>query len=122
MTNLREPHIYLMALIYRLYGEKDCSRFLEAWMPLAYRVAISRSGFNWGAIISKQLNICIQQAQMPKEGETPSFYMASSMLDVMCARNIFANLNMSWHVAKLLVHDYFNVLWENMYKMSYSLI
>jgi hypothetical protein len=28
--NLREPYIYLMALIYRLYGEKDFSKFLEA--------------------------------------------------------------------------------------------
>jgi len=27
MTNLREPYIYLMALICRLYGEKDCSTF-----------------------------------------------------------------------------------------------
>jgi hypothetical protein len=52
-TNLREPYIYLMALICRLYGEKDCSRFSEAWMPLAYTVAISGRYFNWGAIISK---------------------------------------------------------------------
>jgi hypothetical protein len=51
--NLIESYIYLMALICQLYGEKDCSRFLEAWMPLAYIVAISGSSFNWGAIISK---------------------------------------------------------------------
>jgi hypothetical protein len=90
MTNLREPYIYLMALIFRLYGEKDCSIFSEAWMPLAYTVAISGSSFNWGAIISKKLSICIQQAQMSKEGETPAFYMASYLLDVMCARNILS--------------------------------
>jgi hypothetical protein len=52
-TNLREPYIYLMALLCRLHGEKYCSRFLKAWMPLAYTVAISRIGFNWGDIISK---------------------------------------------------------------------
>jgi hypothetical protein len=40
-ANLREPYIYLMALLCRLHGEKDCSRFSEAWMPLAYTVAIS---------------------------------------------------------------------------------
>jgi hypothetical protein len=57
-----------MALIYQLYGEKDCSRFSEAWMPLSYIVAISGRGFNWGAIISKQLSTCKRQAQMPKEG------------------------------------------------------
>jgi hypothetical protein len=52
-TNLREPYIYLMALLYKLHGEKDCSQFSEAWMPLAFTVAISGVGFNWGAIIYK---------------------------------------------------------------------
>jgi hypothetical protein len=75
--NLIEPCIYLMALIYQLYGEKDCSKFLEAWSSLAYTVAISGSSFNWGVIISKQLSIYVQQAQTPKEGEAPTFYMAS---------------------------------------------
>jgi hypothetical protein len=45
-VNLREPYIYLMALICPLYGEKDCSKLFEAWMPLAYKVVISRSSFN----------------------------------------------------------------------------
>jgi hypothetical protein len=121
-TNLRESYIYLMALICRLYGEKYCSRFSEAWMPLAYTVAISGRGFNWGAIISKQLSICIQQAQTPKEGETPSFHMASYLLDVICARNAFAGMNLSWHTSELPVHVYFDILWENRYKKSYSLI
>jgi hypothetical protein len=84
-TNLREPYIYLMALICWLYREKDCSRFLEAWMPLTYIVAISRRAFKWGAIISKKLSIYIQHAQTPKEGETPSFYMALYLMDAICA-------------------------------------
>jgi hypothetical protein len=71
-------------------------------MPLAYTVAISGSSFNWGAIISKQLSINILQAQTPKDGETPIFYMASYLLDVICARNIFAGMNLSWHVVELL--------------------
>jgi hypothetical protein len=60
MVNLRDPYIYLMALIYRLYGEKDCSKFLEEWMPLEYTMAISGRNFNWGVIISKQLSICVE--------------------------------------------------------------
>jgi hypothetical protein len=94
-NNLRESYIYIMALICRLYGEKDCSRFSEVWMPLAYMVAISGRDFNWGGIISKKLSICIQQAQMPKEGEIPSFYMASYLLDVMCTINVFVDMNLS---------------------------
>jgi hypothetical protein len=58
-TNLRDPYIYLMVLLYRLHGEKDYSRFLEAWMPLAYTLSIFRIGFNWGAIVSKQMSTCI---------------------------------------------------------------
>jgi hypothetical protein len=46
MTNIREPYIYLMDLIYRLYGEKYCSNVSEAWMLLAYTVVISGSSFN----------------------------------------------------------------------------
>jgi hypothetical protein len=121
-VNLREPYMYLMALICRLYGEKDCSKFSEAWMPLAYTVEILGSNFNWGAIISKQLSINISQAQTPKEGEVLTFYMASYLLDVICARNIFAGMNLSWHVSELHVHVYFNILWENRYKRSYALI
>jgi hypothetical protein len=91
-------------------------------MPLAYTVAISGSSFNWGEIISKQLSTNVLQAQMLKEGEAPTFHMASYLLDVICARNVFAGMNLSWHVAELPVHVYFNILWENRYKKSYALI
>ena len=29
-TNLKDPYIYLMALLCQFHGEKDCSRFSEA--------------------------------------------------------------------------------------------
>jgi hypothetical protein len=93
--NLEEPYMYLMALICRLYGENDCSKFSEAWMPLAYTVAISGRSFNWGVIVSKKLTINISQAHTPKEGEVLTFYMESYLLDVICARNIFAGMNLS---------------------------
>jgi hypothetical protein len=91
-------------------------------MPLAYTVAIVRSIFSWGTIISKQLSICVQQAQTSKEGEAPTFYMASYLLDVLCIRNVFVGTNLSWHVAELPSHIYFSMLWENKYKKSYYLI
>jgi hypothetical protein len=80
------------------------------------------SSFNWGAIISKQLSINLLQAQTPKEGEVPIFYMASYLLDVICARNVFAGMNLSWHIVEFPVHVYFSILWENRYKISYAMI
>ena len=48
--------------------------------------------------------------------------MASYLLDVICARNVLAVINLNWHVAELPIHTYFNILWENMYKKSYAVI
>jgi hypothetical protein len=105
-----------------LYGERDCAKFSEAWIPLAYIMAISRGRFNWGSIISKQLITNILQAQTPKDGEVPTFHMALYLLDVICTRNVFTGMNMSWYFSELPVHVYFRILWENRYKKSYSLI
>jgi hypothetical protein len=41
---------------------------------------------------------------------------------VMCVRNVFVSMNLRCHVAELPIHVYFNVLWENKYNKSYSLI
>jgi hypothetical protein len=38
IINLREPYMYIMALLCRLYGERNCSRFTYTWVPLAYIV------------------------------------------------------------------------------------
>jgi hypothetical protein len=48
--------------------------------------------------------------------------MASYMLNVMCIRNIFVGMNLSSHVAELLVRVYFSMLWVNRYKKSSTLI
>jgi hypothetical protein len=74
--NLRDPYICLMALIFHLYGEKYCAKFSEAWIPLAYTMAIFGSSFNWGEIISKQLSTSILQAQKLNEGEERISYAA----------------------------------------------
>jgi hypothetical protein len=52
-TNLRETYIYLMALLCQFHGEKDWSRFSEAWMRLSYTITIFEIGFNWVSIIFK---------------------------------------------------------------------
>jgi hypothetical protein len=111
-----------MALICLLYGERDCTKFLEAWMPLAYTVPISNNNFNWGAMILKKLSTNILQSKTPKYGETSSFHMMSHLMDVIYTRNIFADMNLRWNVLELPVHVYLSILWENRYNRSYALI
>jgi hypothetical protein len=85
ITGLREPYMYAMILLCRLYGERDYSQFSEAWLPLAYYVVMWGRKFNWGGVISKQLSLRISQAQSPKPGDPPCFHMVSFLLDVLCA-------------------------------------
>ena len=48
--------------------------------------------------------------------------MASYLLDVICARDAFVGMNLNWHPSELVVHVYFNILWENRYEKSYVVI
>jgi hypothetical protein len=68
------------------------------------------------------MSTCIRQAQVPKEGDTPTFYMASYILDTIYTKNTFSRMNLHWHSSKLSIHVYFNILWENRYKKSYVVI
>jgi hypothetical protein len=65
--------MYLMILLCILYGKNDFSQFTEAWIPLAYTIAMQGKRFNWGAIISKQLSTIIEQAQKPSHEWYPHF-------------------------------------------------
>jgi hypothetical protein len=48
--------------------------------------------------------------------------MVSYLLDVIYARNIFAGMNLRWHIAELPMHVYFSILLENRYKFFYAMI
>jgi hypothetical protein len=91
-------------------------------MPLAYTMGNVRWCVQLGCHHSKETQHRIDQAQNPEPGEVPSFYMASYLLDVVCAWNVFAEMNLSWHVFEFHVHVYFSILWENRYKKSYPMI
>jgi len=58
--------MYLMDLIARLYGERDCFHLIDVWVPLYYIEAITGRLFNCAAIISNQLNCNIERAQKEK--------------------------------------------------------
>ena len=53
ISSLREPYMYAMILMCRLYGERDCSQFEEAFLHLAYYVVMWGKSFNWGGVLYK---------------------------------------------------------------------
>jgi hypothetical protein len=85
-------------------------------------VAISGSIFNWGHHHFKTIEYQSRASSKTESRRSALLFMASYLLDVICARNIFPGMGLSWHVSELLFHVYFSILWENMYKKSYAMI
>jgi hypothetical protein len=43
---LRNPYKITMALLRRLYGEEDATKFMESWVPLIYIISKTYTIFN----------------------------------------------------------------------------
>ena len=53
--SLRHPYRMTIAMLCRLYGEKDATHFKFEWSPLIYHVTMRGVIFNWADIISDSL-------------------------------------------------------------------
>jgi hypothetical protein len=54
-TTLRKPYHYIVAMIWRLHGQLDGSKFTLSYMPLIYYYEEEGSSFNWDDILSTNL-------------------------------------------------------------------
>jgi hypothetical protein len=90
MKNLRDPYIYAMDLMCRLYGEEKYIHFKDAWVPFFYILITNGFVFNWAAILSHVMKSFIERDKKPIIEILPTFYMASYLLDIVCARNYFS--------------------------------
>ena len=68
--------MYLM-IICSSYGEMDCSQILEAWVPMAYTIAMQGKRFNVATIISRKLSIKTVEAQNFDASTMLSFFYVS---------------------------------------------
>jgi hypothetical protein len=91
-TKLRNPYQYIIETIYRLYGEKDASKFTCSLIPLIYCYVDKFSAFNWVDILSKRLIKFITTGKETKLGKFPIFYMVSYLLDMMCVPHQYSKM------------------------------
>jgi hypothetical protein len=109
-----------MALMCRLYGEATCILFKDDWVLVGLIVITNGSVFNWAAILSLAMKRAIEKAKKPTTEILPTFYMASYLLDIVCANNSFPGLNWNWNIAGSPIYVYCLGLWENKYKRNYA--
>jgi hypothetical protein len=109
-----------MDLMCRLYGEEKYIHFKDAWVPFFYILITNGFVFNWAAILSHVMKSFIERDKKPIIEILPTFYMASYLLDIVCANNSFPGLNWNWNIAGSPIYVYCLGLWENKYKRNYA--
>jgi hypothetical protein len=60
---LRTLYQYVVAMLCRLYGEHDASKFMLSLVPLIYYIVDIGSSFNWDDILSTSLEDSIRAAK-----------------------------------------------------------
>ena len=72
---------------------------------------------NWGDIISSNL-----ENQLKKTKNELKLYMASYVMDLMCARREYPTLGWKWDPSRPSIHVYYKILLEYKYKEDYERI
>ena len=109
-TNLRIPYQYMVAMLWRLYGELDAPQFPLSYLPLIYLCAYVGASFNWADILSMDLKSGILAVTWKKLGNFPNFHMDSYLLDIMCIAHKYPNMGWSWLSLDFVIHIYNKVL------------
>jgi hypothetical protein len=70
-SSLRRPYQYMVAMLCRLYGEEDASKFSLSYMPLIYYCIDKGASFNWDNILSTNLTEAITAVVKSQPGPSP---------------------------------------------------
>lgn len=105
----------MVVLLSRLFRKKDSNVFPEAWIIMIYEITIVGSIFNWGVILSFNLNLVVKRIKESKATPHQKFFMYSYLINVIYARNEFVGMNWKWSTDQAPVNVYCKDLWEHKY-------
>jgi hypothetical protein len=89
---LRTPYQYVVAMLFRIYGDIDAHKFKVSWVPLIYSIPTIGFVFNWESILSSTLEEAILVAKHIGPRKHPSFHISYYLLDIICM--VYAYLDM----------------------------
>jgi hypothetical protein len=113
-TSLDAHMIYVAMMLCRIFGKKDSSHFLLAWVPIMNEVAEGYS-FNWAKMLSDNLAKEIIGYQLEKSKGKPSpLYMSAYIMDSIFFITPFPLMSWSWNPTNAEpIHFYHSKLWED---------
>ena len=111
--SLRPAYRLVAAMFCRLYGRPDATRFSGAWVALMNEVVTRGTRFNWENVIMSSIKSNVNAALALDAGTPSEFYMASYLMDAVCARCHIEGWAHNW-VAKEHdpIHKHLMVFWD----------
>ena len=119
VASLRKVYKLVAAMLCRLYGRPDATTFNGTWDTIMEHVMMHDTHFNWANILMTSMHTNLSSALAPEEGLPSEFYMASYLLDVVCAQLHFEGWAHNWDPTRTSEnHLQTKVFWDSRYKQN----
>lgn len=115
ISPLSAPYKFAAAMLCRLFGKVDTTKFSIEWVPLIDAI-VNAMIMNWITILSDNLAMAIREYQhnrIVSARVIPHFYMSAYVMNVICFCLHFPNMGWKWTLkdpTPILV--YHKILWE----------
>ena len=112
---LSAPHSYVAAMIFRLFGKDDSTKFSMEWIALIDAI-VNSVIMNWVNILTDNLAMAIGQYRKYRVISTrviPPFFMSAYVMDAIYFCTKFPNMDWNWTLGDPNpMHVYHKILWE----------
>ena len=117
VESLAPPYCYAAAMMCRLFGNDNSTRFSIQMVPLIH-AAINSEIMDWSVILSDKIANRILEYRKDKDtGNTNHFHFCAYILDALCLNSKFPILGWRWTPQEpVSIHIYHKLLWKVHFK------
>jgi len=113
------PYSFVVAMLCRLFGRPDSTKFSPHWLSLIEEV-VNATSMNWAQILSDNLAKTIIEYRRRRSIASRvyrPFFMSAYVMDAICFSSKFPIMGWKWTVWNPLpIHVYHKVMWESNYQ------
>lgn len=112
------PRSFAAAILYRIFGKPDSTKFSPQWMPLI-DAAVNKTIMIWAQIFSDNLAGMIMEYRRKRSVPSrvyPPFFMSAYVMDAAYFGSKFLVMGWKWTVKDPLhIHLYHKDMWESQF-------
>ena len=121
-ASLVSPYYYVAAMMCRLFGSPNTSKFSIEWVPLMQATSESYI-IDWGTIFSNNIAsqvLYYRNNRSFTSRTVPPFFMSAYIMDAVCFTTDFLNMGWKWTIQiPTPIHVYHSILWKSKYESHF---